>query len=103
MDAHAYPASLAAAPHDPYMFDTAHFESLLTENSTRLFVADDQLQIKIVEVGHRGNGVFPRVLGVLAVHIGTLKLKYAPDWIFTSLTDLQSYLESTTFQGTRIM
>lgn len=57
MEAHAYLASLAAAPHDPYMFDTAHFENLLTENSARLFVADDELQIKIVEVGHRGNDV----------------------------------------------
>jgi hypothetical protein len=54
MDAQAYPASLAAGHHDPYMFDSTHFENLLTENSTRLFVPDDQLQIKIVEVGHRG-------------------------------------------------
>jgi len=49
-----YPASLAPTQCDPYIFDTAHFDNLLNQNSKRLFVPDDQLQIKVVEVGHRG-------------------------------------------------
>jgi len=38
------------------MFDSAHFENLLTQHSERIFVADNELQIKIVEVGNRGKG-----------------------------------------------
>ncbi|KAF2111930.1 hypothetical protein BDV96DRAFT_580879 [Lophiotrema nucula] len=78
MAAPNYPASLAPSQSDPYVFDTAHFDNLLNQNSKRLFVADDQLQIKVVEVGYR-------------------------DWIFTNLTDLQVYLDSTQFRGTRIV
>ena len=56
MDAQTDTASLAAG-HNPYMFDSDHFEKLLTEHSERLFVGDHELQIKIVEVGHRGTRV----------------------------------------------
>ncbi|KAF2129906.1 hypothetical protein P153DRAFT_385138 [Dothidotthia symphoricarpi CBS 119687] len=36
---------------DPYVFDTSHFEHLLNENTKRVFVADEQVQIKLIEVG----------------------------------------------------
>ena len=57
MDTKTYPASLAATSHNPYMFDSGHFENLLTENSNRIFVTDSEVQIKLVEVGNRGTSV----------------------------------------------
>jgi len=56
MAAQTNPASLVTTNHNPYMFDSAHFENLLTQHSERIFVADNELQIKIVEVGNRGKG-----------------------------------------------
>ena len=40
---------------DPYAFDIAHYTRLLVENSKRLFVQDDQLWIKVMEIGQRGS------------------------------------------------
>ncbi|OAL46041.1 hypothetical protein IQ07DRAFT_647681 [Pyrenochaeta sp. DS3sAY3a] len=78
MVSNSHPASLTEQPCDPYVFDTSHFEHLLNENSIRTLVPDDQLQIKLVEVGVR-------------------------DWIFTKLSDLEDYLQKTQFKGTRII
>jgi hypothetical protein len=39
---------------DAYAFDVAHYTRLLVENSKRLFVHDDQLWVKVIEVGERG-------------------------------------------------
>ncbi|KAF2474441.1 uncharacterized protein BDR25DRAFT_122021 [Lindgomyces ingoldianus] len=72
-----YPQSLGVKNCDPYVFDTSHFEGLLGENAKRIFVPDNQLQIKLVEVGQK-------------------------DWIFTTPAELHDYLHSATFKGTRI-
>jgi hypothetical protein len=47
-------SSLLRQPCDPYTFDLNHFESILTANSKRLFVKDDELQIKLMEIGSTG-------------------------------------------------
>jgi hypothetical protein len=39
---------------DPYAFDIPHYTHLLEENSKRLFVQDDQVWLKVIEVGKRG-------------------------------------------------
>lgn len=54
MASNPHPASLAEQPCDPYVFDISHFECLLNENSRRTLVPDNQLQIKLIEVGVRG-------------------------------------------------
>jgi hypothetical protein len=46
--------SLVDQACSPYIFDTYHFEKLLSANSERTLVADDQLQIKLIEVGEKG-------------------------------------------------
>jgi hypothetical protein len=46
--------SLVDQACSPYIFDTNHFENLLSANSERTLVADDQLQIKLIEVGEKG-------------------------------------------------
>jgi hypothetical protein len=46
--------SLVDQTCSPYIFDTNHFENLLSANSERTLVADDQLQIKLIEVGEKG-------------------------------------------------
>ncbi|KAF1839682.1 hypothetical protein BDW02DRAFT_563735 [Decorospora gaudefroyi] len=72
------PLCLADQPCDPYVYDTAHFEHLLHSNSERTLVPDDQLQIKLIEVGVK-------------------------DWIFTEVNALEDYLRTTRFKGTRII
>lgn len=57
MAAQSHPMSLAAQPCDPYIFDTNHFENLLNANSDRMLVPDNQCQIKLIEVGNRGNSL----------------------------------------------
>ncbi|KAF2730345.1 hypothetical protein EJ04DRAFT_567846 [Polyplosphaeria fusca] len=68
----------AEGSYDPYTFDIAHFERLLSDNCGRIFVSDDEVQVKVIEVGHR-------------------------DHIFTNVTDLQAHLETSSFRGTRII
>ncbi|KAH7378819.1 hypothetical protein BKA66DRAFT_466691 [Pyrenochaeta sp. MPI-SDFR-AT-0127] len=70
--------SLTSGPCDPYVFDTSHFENILNENSKRTLVPDEELQIKLIESGAR-------------------------DWIFTNVSDLNTYLQTTQFKGTRII
>ncbi|CAO2656258.1 Nn.00g050610.m01.CDS01 [Neocucurbitaria sp. VM-36] len=72
------PVALTEQPCDPYIFDTSHFENLLAENSKRTLVPDEELQIKLIEVGAR-------------------------DWIFTNLIDWNNYLQTEQFKGTRII
>jgi hypothetical protein len=50
----SYPLSLPSDVCDPYTFDLAHYARLLDDNSERLFVADTQLRIKVIEVGEQG-------------------------------------------------
>ncbi|PMD19929.1 hypothetical protein NA56DRAFT_190843 [Hyaloscypha hepaticicola] len=63
---------------DPYAFDIAHYTRLLVENSKRLFVQDDQLWIKVMEIGHR-------------------------DIMFKSSLEFEAYLRSPEFKGTRLI
>jgi hypothetical protein len=44
---------------DPYVFDSGHFDKLLSKNSKQRFVPNDELQIKVVEVGVRGELLIP--------------------------------------------
>jgi hypothetical protein len=46
--------SLVDQACSPYIFDTNHFENLLSANSERTLVSDDQLHIKLIEVGEKG-------------------------------------------------
>jgi hypothetical protein len=85
-----------AGSHDPYTFDIAHFENLLSTQSGRIFVPDDRVQIKVIDVGQRGT------IGLDAeAHVSAADLR--PDNVFTKASDLQSYLESNPFTGLRIM
>ncbi|KAE9379782.1 hypothetical protein N431DRAFT_326685 [Stipitochalara longipes BDJ] len=63
---------------DPYAFDIGHYSRLLKENSKRLFVQDDQLWIKVIEIGER-------------------------DKVFRSTLEFDNYLRSSAFKGTRII
>ncbi|KAF1925389.1 uncharacterized protein M421DRAFT_240610 [Didymella exigua CBS 183.55] len=78
MAKHSQYESLSDHACDPYIFDTSHFENLLRENSERTLVSDDELQIKVVEVGNK-------------------------DWVFTLVDQFETYLETSRFQGTRII
>jgi hypothetical protein len=48
------PWSTIPEVYDPYTFDLAHYTHLLRNNSKRLFTQDDQLWVKVIEVGERG-------------------------------------------------
>ena len=50
----AYPRSLHPERCDPYTFDVGHYEQLLQENSDRLFVANADIRIKVIEEGGKG-------------------------------------------------
>jgi hypothetical protein len=49
-----YPLSLRPDGCDPYKFDLENYARLLDINSKRLFVADADLYIKVIEIGVQG-------------------------------------------------
>ncbi len=49
-----YPQSLSPSICDPYTYDLVQYGRLLEENSSRLFVAEEEMRIKIIEVGLQG-------------------------------------------------
>jgi hypothetical protein len=48
------PEPWANQSHNPYVFDTGHFRALLEANAKRTLVPDHELQMKITEVGVKG-------------------------------------------------
>jgi hypothetical protein len=40
--------------HDPYIFPTNHYEAMLQENSSQIFISNDPIQIKVIEIGNAG-------------------------------------------------
>lgn len=91
------PASLADHACDPYVFDTCHFADLLSLNSEGTFVEDDQLKIKLIEVGNKSRSLMEQTSR------GTPADDSPADWVFQSASDLHAYLKSSQFKGTRIL
>ena len=96
MTGHPDQGSLADQTFDPYIFDTGHFEDLLQANFERALVPDDELQIKVIEVGHRG-------ISLAHGDQFILTWVFSADLVFTSVDELDTYLSVRPFQGTRIM
>ncbi|ORY06762.1 hypothetical protein BCR34DRAFT_571097 [Clohesyomyces aquaticus] len=72
-----YPLSLAEC--DPYVYDLTYSDKLLQDHSKRLFVDDDELRIKVIEIGE------------------------PQDRQFDNFASFDEYLGSTDFRGTRII
>jgi hypothetical protein len=49
-----YPLSVDPQFCSPYLFNTKYSTKLLSDNAERLFVSNDELHIKVVEVGIEG-------------------------------------------------
>jgi hypothetical protein len=95
MPANARNTSVSNQPCDPYVFDTTHFQKLLSDNSKRALVPDDELQIKLIEVGATGTK------RETSLRISLTKVDI--DTRFSNIGAFDKYLEETQFQGTRIM
>jgi hypothetical protein len=54
METPTRPEPWANQSHNPYVFDTGHFRALLEANAKRTLVPDHELQIKLTEVGVKG-------------------------------------------------
>lgn len=99
MTLESFPWSLKSDVCNPYTFDLEHYARLWDDNSERLFVADSELRIKIIEVGERGES--PHGSSIFGRHTNGLLAR--SEVLFSNCSELEGYIASSTFMGTRVM